>query len=723
MTRPTHARARDTAPACDDRPVLATAPLKAGHRREDLSRVGDPSWDLGPAVFRENAPRSNVTVHFEALEHADVQAAMRAYLYARMNIDRPGYRPKLPPASIRNAFYHVRSFFDFARERLGFLDFRRIDQPLIDAYAQQLQADSERCPASVSNLLQVVADLYHYRDHLDGDGLSFEPWLGRSPAQVAGYNYVSENLTPRIPEAVITPLLTWSLRYIADFAPDILAARSELDRLIARRDEVFAAEGNLPTKVLRKQYRARLQQYFQSRAEQGRGVAVWEKPPRGFNRPIGSATGSELPNVNFQLLNFHVGIDRARTPGRNDTSGAWCRNIIDAAVADLGVEVGGMDTPISIDRKTGLPWRQRFDAGAVETEERMLQVAAYVVCAYLTGMRDSEVQAMRRGCLSIKRSEDGLIERHCIRSTIYKSRSAKGDTATWVTIEPVADAIAVLEQLCKRAADARGLDTLWQVLSFQRNGRSHIASDIVRQLNRFRDHLNIQFGTAEAPAIPPGPDGKPWHITTKQFRRTIAWHIANRPFGTIAGMIQYKHTSVATFEGYSGSSASGFRAEVEMQRQLGQLDDLLDYFDRRQGGASLGGPAGPRIAKTLDEVADQFGTLPGIIADRSRLRVMLASVARTLYVGALADCFFDPATALCLKRVTTPDPGKPLTALCEPTRCPNACITASHRPVWERGADEARTLLREKRLSGLQRLALEQDLRRVAGVLAQIAPD
>src|SRR3546814_4424788 len=77
MSTPAHA----CAPALDDRPVLATAPLKAGHAREELSRVGDPSWDLGPAVFRENARRCHVTVHFDVLEHADVQAAMRAYLY------------------------------------------------------------------------------------------------------------------------------------------------------------------------------------------------------------------------------------------------------------------------------------------------------------------------------------------------------------------------------------------------------------------------------------------------------------------------------------------------------------------------------------------------------------------------------------------------------------------------------------------------------------------
>src|SRR3546814_20760293 len=84
-----------------------------------------------------------------------------------------------------------------------------------------------------------------------------------------------------------------------------------------------------------------------------------------------------------------------------------------------------MDTPISIDPESGRPWRVRFDVKTLATEERMLQAAAYIVCAYLTGMRDCEVKAMRRGCLSIARSEAGLIERHRIRSTIYKRRRSE----------------------------------------------------------------------------------------------------------------------------------------------------------------------------------------------------------------------------------------------------------------------------------------------------------
>src|SRR3546814_18354396 len=96
-----------------------------------------------------------------------------------------------------------------------------------------------------------------------------------------------------------------------------------------------------------------------------------------------------------------------------------------------------------------------------------------------------------------------------------------------------------------------------------------------------------------------------------------------------------------------------------------------------------------------------------MIADRPRLRTMLGSLARTLHVGPLADCFFDPATALCLNRSSEPGASGPMISMCEPVRCPNACIAERHRPAWQRGADEARLLLREKRLPEPQRVKVQ----------------
>jgi hypothetical protein len=446
MTTPAHA----LVPAFDDRPVLASAPLKAGHAREELSRVGDPTWDLGPAVFRENARRCHVTVHFDVLEHADVQAAMRAYLYARLNVDLPGYHPKLPPASIRQAFNRARRFFAFARERLGRLDLGRIDQALIDAYARHLRDDPAGAPSSSASscrwspisTISGITCLEAVSGSSRGPGrrLRASPDIG-----------MCARTARRACRKIVTPLLAWSLRYVTTFATDILAARVALDRLERVRARLLAAERGLPDAERRLRQRARLERYLARRARQGRGVPIWTTAHNGATR-IDPLTGDATPPINAHLLHLHAGIDAVAEPAMHLMLTTGAPDVIREAVASLGTEVGGMDTPISIDPESGRPWRARFDVKTLAIEERMLQAAAYIVCAYLTGMRDCEVQAMRRGCLSIARSEDGLIERQRVRSTIYKRRSSAGEAASWVTIEPVAEAITVLERLSEHAA-------------------------------------------------------------------------------------------------------------------------------------------------------------------------------------------------------------------------------------------------------------------------------
>lgn len=275
----------------------------------------------------------------------------------------------------------------------------------------------------------------------------------------------------------------------------------------------------------------------------------------------------------------------------------------------------------------------------------------------------------------------------------------------------MARAVEVLAQLSAGPATARGTDTLWPVLSLKTGTKAQVSAEIVRQLNAFRDYFDVLFGSPGQPAIPRDPDDAPWRLTTRQFRRTIAWHIANRPFGTVAGMIQYKHASVAAFEGYAGSSCSGFRAEA--QRRLGQLDDILDYFDARQGGASLSGrrrPGRPHAGRRRRGA----GRLAG-----HRRRSSPPADPRSLHPGVLADCFFDPATALCLLGRAS-EASEPAIPLCQPTRCPNACITARHRPAWSQAADHARELLAEKRLSPTQRTVLTGELARFKAVLEGI---
>jgi integrase len=700
------------------RPVLESAPLRPGCKRSALSRFEDSTWDLTPAVFRTNARICHITAHFDGIADPGVERTLREFIYARLNFDVAGHRCRIPPSVLRQIFNRTRCFLEFVVARQGTCNLAAVDQELLDAYLSHLRADPQRSATRVSHLLEVVVDLHHYRDHMPSGGLDLLPWKGRSAFFVAGAPQTSgENRTPRLPEAVISPLLTWSLKYITVFAADILAARVELEALQARQQSMIKEDRRFSEGARRQRRRARLVAYLDQRRAQGRGVPIWTTVHNGVIRKD-AVTGAETPPINAHLIHLHVGIDAQAEPSEHVL--LRTKRLVRDAISGIGVEAGGMDTPITNDPETGSPWRPRFDAKALLVEERMLQAACYIVCAYLSGMRDCEVQAMRSGCLDITRSEDGLIERYRIRSTIFKRRDVRGQAASWITIEPVARAIAVLKRLTAHVRQRHGGDTLWRVLSERADGKAHVSAEIVRQLNAFRDHLNRQFGAPEAPIVPPGSNGKPWRITTRQFRRTVAWHIANRPFGTVAGMIQYKHIGIASYEGYAGSSRSGFRNEVERERALGQLDDVLTYFERHRAGEVLTGPAATRITAELQRAAEEIDPFPGHVADAARVRAMLGHVARTLFVGVLNDCFFDPATALCLS--ANADRSAPAMAQCRPDRCPNSCITSRHRPMWSKAVEEVCGLLSQKRLPAPQRLALEQELVRLKAVLRQARP-
>src|ERR1019366_5145394 len=80
-------------------------------------------------------------------------------------------------------------------------------------------------------------------------------------------------------------------------------------------------------------------------------------------------TGAVTPPVNVHLLHLHVGIDAVAEPKAHLQLATGAPDLIAAAINELGVEVGGMDTPISTE--TGRPWRPRFDAKTLLHEERM----------------------------------------------------------------------------------------------------------------------------------------------------------------------------------------------------------------------------------------------------------------------------------------------------------------------------------------------------------------
>jgi hypothetical protein len=178
-----------------------------------------------------------------------------------------------------------------------------------------------------------------------------------------------------------------------------------------------------------------------------------------------------------------------------------------------------------------------------------------------------EVKHLQRGCLSRHRDSDGNVYRRTITSRAFKGETPKGVTASWVVSESVERAVAVLENL--QPADAKYLfTTLVATQGWQGSDRSMTNKRTNTNLNEMVHWVNTYCASHGRVGGIPLVRRQRWRLNTSQFRRTLAWFIARRPGGTIAGTIQYRHHSIQMFEGYAGTSESGFRGEVEAEQTL-----------------------------------------------------------------------------------------------------------------------------------------------------------
>jgi hypothetical protein len=90
----------------------------------------------------------------------------------------------------------------------------------------------------------------------------------------------------------------------------------------------------------------------------------------------------------------------------------------------------GVDTGTYLDTRPGYllnrqPWLERIaystrGPDSLGTLAKMLQTACYILIAYLTGMRDSEIKHLTRGCASTERDSTGTAYRWKITSLAFK---------------------------------------------------------------------------------------------------------------------------------------------------------------------------------------------------------------------------------------------------------------------------------------------------------------
>ncbi|MGW0369761.1 hypothetical protein ACWDZW_12745 [Streptomyces coeruleorubidus] len=217
-------------------------------------------------------------------------------------------------------------------------------------------------------------------------GVGEPPWAHDDDEYVPSARPGGENTTEPIAPATIGPLLVWSLRLVEDFAADILAATEAHQRLLAR-----AAHANATPES-----RDRVESYLARLAADGQPL-----PTR--TRTAGAPT---LATTYISALTDATEHQVQRACQKSPWP-AYLRN--HPGTSPLPVEITAR-----VDRQ---PWTDGIDFHDIADLRRHLATAAFVVIAYLTGMRPAEALSLPHGCCTPSADGPALLYARTFKTT------------------------------------------------------------------------------------------------------------------------------------------------------------------------------------------------------------------------------------------------------------------------------------------------------------------
>ncbi|MEV7129680.1 hypothetical protein [Streptomyces sp. NPDC093260] len=635
--------------------VLRTRQLRPGVTLKQTSRYSDDVWQLTFALLQEH--QRSFILNFLSVPERFRPAAKRLF-YCLLTADPPDGEDPISVHTVRSYFSAIKALMLWLDKRWppARTTLRELTPQDLDAYNRHLLATYPHQPTNRCSHRTTIRILWRWRTRLGPEAFRFYPLRldGWSANQAARQ---TENTTDRLPEPVMGPLLGWAFRFVDEFSADILRAEQRWRQPRLGRATYPRRKGAIE---------ARLRHML--------NVHIARK------RPLPGHEGH--PNVE------HI----ARTLGCNRKAvDAHMHLIIDAAAVVGIAPFSYFDTDIT-GRLDGEPWIDgiatfHLASTSLASLRRHLQAACYIVIAFLSGMRDSEVKHLRRGCLQTHRDEDGNPYRWKLRSLAFKGeRDTAGIPATWIVGEPVARAVKVLEALQRP-----GVDYLFYVLGDgPRKQKATFAAmtgnATNQQLNRFVTWINDYCSNKGRSDFVPKVNKMVFRLKTSHFRRTLAWFIARRPGGVIAGALQYRHHSIQMFEGYAGTSDSGFRAEVESEQALSRGEFYTEKTEAHEHTDFMG-PAAEEVALRLQDFGERAQFQGQLALSKNRLLRIMRRHDPGVYPGIYITCVHDPAKALCEKARRGRGEGLPEHGGCQPLACRNVALTLENTQAWQRELD------------------------------------
>ena len=619
-----------------------------------VPRYGDDRWDLRGLTRRASSP--HIWIDFNRIPERHRTAAKEitwSWLNHRTPTDQlertTAVRERLSPSSIVATYHGDLIPFLIWLDARGIARLRDVTEQDLDAFMTSIHELSIGRSRKAQRLFAVSRIWLHNPYLSPGHRLIRPQWEDADARDFLGpSDWTAENKTPPIHPQVMSPLLVWALRFVDEFAPDILAAIELHDRLVARTREKVAPGD----RAIVAGYRRRL-------------LETGEATP-GFTRTDGQ-----------------VGIAQhylAATLGVGTMALHRHRFLPDVPIV-LGAP---LDIPMtSRFDDSGAHWRDAIDWYEVSLLRCLLATASLIVTAYLSGIRSGEVRELRRGCCVPHPGWDGAPPHFTISGLEFKGATDEDGNAIpggrqrdepWYVIAPVARAIAVAESLSP--SDLVFDNAIFAGTHRYRAGAvdAHTAN---LRVGQFVAWANAYAAENERPheLIPEDDDGA---ITLVRFRRTLAWFIYRLPGGRVALGVQYGHLRGYTSEGYGMRTRSGLRDVFPMEEARSRIDGMLAAKERLDGGEGVSGPAAARYIEGLEEVGRVF---PGGFVSQRGLRALQKNPLLRIYDNGMqhAACCYDATKSLCHPdRERAPDPPRsPALARCDP-RCPNEVRTDSH---------------------------------------------
>ncbi|MBF6083168.1 integrase [Nocardia cyriacigeorgica] len=638
-------------------------------RRELIPRFGDPVWSL--TFISDNPSTTSDRIQWQTFP-AELREQFRHAVWALLNFPVPDtvltrggstMRARLSPQRMFGTAMTWRVFATWLSER-GITELAQATTDVLADYGNYVVKTRKVARNTATSHLIALTRLRAFAPYLPTRSrIGVPPWETEGfddylPAATAA----GENSTEPISPATMGPLLIWALKFTEEFADDILAARAEeqrLRRVVAQTPDTDLPRGTPPALIA----------YLADLEATGKPLPTHTTLRSGAAATyVAAITGTPHKKVHRVLKTPRWQRYRKTNPGR----------------CPLDIPITGLIE--------GDPWVSAIDFDQVEPFVRLLTTACFVVIAYLTGMRPSEVLALEVGCCPEPRpgrDDSSGGRRHLIHARHFKTaRDADGNHRSagelrevpWVAVPPVVTAIRVLERLNGPA----GL--LFPAQRGERQGRSPVRGTVVQWVEGFVDWVNEHTAKhGRGVAIPADPHG---NIGTARFRRSLAWHIARRPGGLVALAVQYGHMRTVISEGYATRQRDGIHELLDLETARAVAEQLSEVHDALDHGEGVSGPAARRLIRAAHEQHDRFG---GLVTTPRQAKALLADPALTVFDNADAylACNYDPGKALCNPANASGPTPTPSLDRCH-TNCSNIARTDTHARQLRTAANQIR---------------------------------